>query len=158
MSRFSSNKLTGLERLLPEIGRQYHRLVLVVGLTGSGKTPFLRELCRRQAIPCVNVNLALSRSLLDLTTRERPLRVRRLLDDLIGEQPGDVVVLDNIELLFDRALHQDPLACLQMLSRNKTLVVSWGGAYVESVLTYAEPGHPEYRRYDHPDVTIIALP
>jgi len=150
--------LTELEQLLPRIARQYHRLVLVVGPVASGKTPLLKELCRRQDIPYLNVNLALSQRLLDLTTKERPLRVRRLLADVIDEQPGDIIALDNIELLFDPALHQDPLVCLQGLSRNKTLVVAWGGTYADDVLTYAEPGHPEYRCYDRPDVAIVSLP
>jgi len=84
--------------------------------------------------------------------------VRRLLADVIDEQPGDIIALDNIELLFDPALHQDPLACLQGLSRNKTLIAAWGGTFVKNALTYAEPGHPEYRRYERPDVTAIVLP
>jgi hypothetical protein len=158
MSRLPLTRLAELEQLLPDVGRQYHRLVLVVGPVGSGKTPLLKALCHRQDIPYVNVNLALSQRLLDLSSKERPLRVRRLLADVIDEQPGEVIALDNIELLFDPALHQNPLACLQGLSRNKTLVVAWGGSYVDSVLTYAEPGHPEYRRYDRPDLTAIVLP
>ena len=159
MSRLSLAKLAKLEQLLPDVAHQYHRLALVVGPVRSGKTPLLKELCRQQDIPYLNVNLALSQRLLDLTSKERPLRVRRLLDDVIGEQPGDVIVLDNIELLFDPALHQDPLACLQALSRNKTLIAAWSGTYDEKrVLTYAEPGHPEYRRYERPEVIVIALP
>ena len=159
MSKLSLTKLTELEQLLPNIAHQYHRLALVVGPTGSGKTPLLKELRRRQNIPYLNVNLALSQRLLDLTSKERPLRVRRLLDDVIGEQAGDIIVLDNIELLFDSALHQDPLVCLRALSRNKTLIVAWSGTYDEKkVLTYAEPGHPEYRRYERPEVIIVALP
>lgn len=151
-------KLAELEGLLPGVAQQYHRLALVVGPVGSGKTPLLKALCRQQAIPYLNVNLALSRRLLDLTSRERPLRVRRLLAEAIDELPGDTVALDNIELLFDPHLHQDPLACLQGLSRNKTLIAAWGGTYKENVLIYAEPGHPEHRRYDRPDVTTIVLP
>ena len=163
MSKLSLAKLAELEQLLPDIAHQYYRLALVAGTTGSGKTPLLKELCRQQDIPYLNVNLALSQRLLDLTSKERPLRVRRLLDDVIGEQPGDVIVLDNIELLFDPALHQDPLVCLQTLSRNKTLIVAWSGTYDDDdgekrVLTYAEPGHPEHRRYEHPEVIVVALP
>ena len=160
MSKLSLMKLAELEQLLPDITHQYYRLALVVGPTDSGKTPLLIELCSRQNIPYLNVNLALSQRLLDLTGKERPLRVRRLLDNVIREQPGDIVVLDNIELLFDPILHQDPLVCLQALSRNKTLVVAWGGAYENEkrILTYAEPGHPEYRRYERPDGAFILLP
>ena len=155
----TSTKLIELERLLPNVARQYHRLVLVVGPARSGKTPLLKDLCQRQGITYLNVNLVLSQRLLDLTSKERPLRVRRLLDDVIGEQAGDVIVLDNIELLFDPALHQDPLVCLQALSRNKTLVVAWSGTYDEKrVLTYAGPGHSEYRRYERPEVIVVALP
>ncbi len=159
MSKLSPIKIAEIERLLPGIARQYYRLALVVGPTGSGKTPLLKDLCRRQDIPYLNVNLTISQRLLNLTSKERPLRVRRLLDDVIGEQSGDVVVLDNIELLFDPALHQDPLVCLQVLSRNKIIVVAWSGTYDEKkVLTYAEPGHPEYRRYERPEATIVTLP
>jgi hypothetical protein len=154
----SLTKLTELEQLLPDITHQYHRLALIVGPVGSGKTSLLKELCRRQDIPYLNVNLALSQRLLDLTNKERPLRVRRLLEDVISGHSDDVIALDNIELLFDPALHQDPLACLQALSRNKTLIVAWGGTYEDNTLTYAEPGHPEYRRYERPEGVFIHLP
>ncbi|MEN6474686.1 MAG: BREX-3 system P-loop-containing protein BrxF, partial [Syntrophaceae bacterium] len=38
-----------------------------------------------------------------------------------------VVLLDNIEILFDVSLKQDPLRLLQGLSRNTTLVAAWSG-------------------------------
>ena len=79
MSKLPLPKLAELEQLLPDAGRQYHRLVLVVGPDGSGKTPLLKELCRRQSFPYLNVNLALSQRSLDLTSKERPLRERSLL-------------------------------------------------------------------------------
>jgi hypothetical protein len=158
MTKLSMTTLAELEELLPNIAQQYHRLALVVGPVGSGKTPLLKELCHRQDLLYLNVNLALSQRLLDLTSKERPLRARRLLADLIDERPGDIITLDNIELLFDPALHLDPLACLQGLSRNKTLIAAWGGDFVRNVLIYAEPGHPEYHRYERPDVTVFVLP
>jgi hypothetical protein len=146
-----------IEDLLPILRSQYHRLLLIVGPIGSGKTPLLKALCQQLGFPYLNVNLALSQRLLELTDKERPLRVRRLLADVIDEQAADVIALDNLELLFDPALHLDPLVCLQGLSRNKTLIAAWGGNYVGGVLTYAEPGHPEYRRYERPDVVTVAL-
>jgi hypothetical protein len=70
-----------------------------------------------------------------------------------------MLALNNIELLFEPSLQQEPLALLQELSRNKSLIVAWGGSYNEQtrVLTYAEPGHPEYRRYERPEVIVLAM-
>ncbi len=158
MTSPSTTSLIELEKLLPNIAQQYHRLALIVGPVGSGKTPLLQKLCHRHHIPYLNVNLALSQRLLDLTSKERPLRLRRLLAKVIDENSEDVLALDNIELLFDPALHQDPLALLQGLSRNKTLIVAWSGTYTDDTLTYAEPGHPEYHRYEHPAAVVIVVP
>ena len=146
-----------IEDLLPTLSGLYHRLLLIVGPVGSGKTPLLKDLCRKEEIPYLNVNLALSEHLLDLTDRQRALRAQRILAGLLDEQQGDVIALDNIELLFDPSLHLDPLLCLQGLSRNQTLIAAWGGNYVGSVLTYAEPGHPEYQRYKRPEASVLTL-
>lgn len=157
MMNINYSGIIELETLLADVAQQYCRLILIVGPIGSGKTPLLKTFCREKGIPYCNVNLALSQRLLDLSSKERPLRVRRLLATLLDEQSSDVIVLDNIELLFDPALQQDPLACLQSLSRNQTLIVAWGGAQTDHVLTYAEPGHPEYRRYERPEALVIAI-
>jgi len=69
----------------------------------------------------------------------------------IAAQAG-LVLLDNIEILFDVHLKQDPLRLLQGLSRNKTVVVAWPGRVLNDTLIYAEPEHPEYRRYPREDL------
>ena len=138
------------ERVIERIGRAanlYHRLVLVVGAAGSGKTGALREAAERTGAPLVNVNLELSRRLLDLTGRQRALRTQDLLHDIAGEAGGDVVLLDNLELLFDPALRQDPLRLLRGLSRHRSVAASWNGSVEDGHVRHAAPGHPEYRCY-----------
>jgi hypothetical protein len=132
----------------------YHRLLLVVGPAGAGKTSALRDLAAAEGLPYLNLNLALSQRLLDFTSKARSLRLPRLLDEIVAGA-GDVVILDNIEILFDPALKQDPLRCLQSVSRNRTIVASWNGSATGKTLTYAEPGHREYQRYS--DVTAIIV-
>lgn len=134
----------------------YHRLVIVVGPSRSGKTSILRDLHAKQRWPLVNVNLALSERLLELTGRQRALRVARLVDDIVQEHASDTVLLDNIEMLFLPNLKQDPLRLLQSLARNRTIVAAWQGAQVGSSLTYAVSEHPEYRRYDDPQALIVS--
>ena len=132
----------------------YHRLVLVVGRGGSGKTETLRAVAAHAGAPVLNLNLELSRRLLDLTARQRLLEVPRVLDDLIGRD-RPLVLLDNTELLFDPTFGQDPLALLQRASRNRTIVAAWNGTLDNGYLSYAEPGHPEYRRYPQTGLVIV---
>lgn len=125
----------------------YHRLVLVVGADGSGKTSALRAVAECIDAPLVNVGLELSRRLLDLTERQRRIRAPELLGRIVTETASDIVLLDNVELLFDVALHQNPLGLLQRLSRRRTVVATWNGSMEDGHIVYAGPGHPEYRRY-----------
>ena len=135
----------------------YHRLILVVAPAGGGKTSALLDLHNRHGVPLFNVNLELSRKMLDLTERQRFLQLPRLVMDTVNEAKGDIVLLDNIELLFDVLLKQDPLRLLQGISRNKTVVVSWNGLIDNNYLIYATPDHPEYKRYPVRDL-LIATP
>jgi ABC-type uncharacterized transport system ATPase component len=134
----------------------YHRLILMVGSVGSGKTSALQEVSAATFAPLINVNLELSRRMLDLTERQRALQVPRLLGEILDETAGDVALLDNIEILFDVHLKQDPLRLLQGLSRNKTVVAAWNGSIVDDHVTYAVPNHPEYRRYPIRDFLVAS--
>jgi len=93
--------------------------------------------------------------MLDLTERQRALQVPRLLSELVSAFDSDVILLDNIEVLFAVSLKQDPLRLLQGLSRNKTVVVAWTGSIKGEHLTYATPGHPEYKRYQVRDFLVV---
>ncbi len=124
----------------------YHRLILVVAPAGAGKTTVLRDVRDRIGAPLVNVNLALARRMLDLTERQRSLQLQRLLEEIIFDHDEEIILLDNIEIIFDLSLKQDPLRLLQRISRSKTVVAAWSGTIVEEFLTYAVPAHAEYRR------------
>jgi len=119
--------------------------------------------------------------MLDLTERQRALQLPRLLGEIVTnlsgadldahsaprgggpgaarineEATGELVLLDNIEILFDVHLKQDPLRLLQGLSRNKTVAAAWNGSIVDGHMTYAVPDHPEYRRYPIRDFLVAS--
>jgi ABC-type hemin transport system ATPase subunit len=121
--------------------------MLIVAPAGAGKTTVLKEVQERIGAPLINVNLDLSRRMLDLTERQRALQLPRLLREIINDAEGGVVLFDNIEILFDVSLQQDPLRLLRGLSRNKTVVAAWNGSIDNDHMIYAVPDHPEYRRY-----------
>ena len=146
------------DRVIKRIGQVaelYHRLVMLVAPAGAGKTAALQDVHERIGAPLINVNLELSRRMLDLTERQRALQLPRLLAEIVGVSAADVVLLDNVEVLFDTSLKQDPLRLLQGLSRNKTVVAAWSGSIDGEHMVYATPDHPEYKRYPLRDFLVV---
>ena len=139
-----------------QVRELYYRLILVVGPEGSGKTSALQKVSASTSAPLINVNLELSRRMLDLTKRQRVLKLRGVLSDIVNEVTGELALLDNIEILFDVHLKQDPLELLKGLSRNKTVVAAWNGRITDDRLIYAIPDHPEYRRYPVRDFLVVS--
>ncbi len=134
----------------------YYRLVLLVGKIGSGKTAVLHDVADDFGTSVININLELSSELLGLTDKQRPLRLPGIFDEIVNKAKL-LVVLDNLEILFDKDLQQDPLRLLQGISRNRTVVASWNGVFAGGRLLYAETGHPEYRSYDSVDALIVSM-
>lgn len=141
---------------LKQASELYHRLLLVVGPTGAGKTAALQDVRNRICAPLINVNLELSRRMLELTERQRVVQLPNLLRTLVCKGGEETILLDNIEILFEVRLKQDPLRLLQATSRNITVVAAWNGAIAEDSLTYAVPDHPEYRRYPLRDFLVAS--
>lgn len=78
----------------------YHRLILLVGESGSRKTKTLNDLGKELGVEIINLNLLLSGQLLEMTPKQRSLQLPKILENTIREE-GETVILDNIELLFD---------------------------------------------------------
>lgn len=145
-----------VKRSLQSAEKLYHRLVLLVGETGSGKTDVLQNIAEEFGTSVININLTLSGELLELTVKQRTLRLPDILDKIVAQaQPP--AVLDNLEVLFDKDLQQDPLRLLQSISRNRSVVASWNGTMDAGRLFYAETGHPEHRSYDSVGALIVDM-
>jgi ABC-type branched-subunit amino acid transport system ATPase component len=134
----------------------YHRLVLLVGESGTGKSGVLRSVAEDLSTEVINVNLMVSAELLELTGKQRALRLPGILHKIADTMPS-TVVLDNLEILFDKHLDQDPLLLLEGISRNRSVVSSWNGRISGGKLIYAEMGHPEYRSYESVDAIIVSM-
>ena len=143
-------------RKVEQTAELYHRLMLVVAPAGAGKTTALQDVRNRTGAPLVNVNIELSRRMLELTEHQRALRLQRLLQEIVSNGGDEMILLDNIEVIFDVGLKQDPLRLLQGLSRNKTVVAAWNGTIAENSLIYATPDHPEYRRYPMRELLVVS--
>ncbi len=138
-----------------QAAEQYYRLIMLVAPPGAGKTASLQHVGERSESPIINVNLELSRRMLDLTEHQRALKLPRILSEIVSASPSDAILLDNMEVLFDVSLKQDPLRLLQGLSRSKTVVAAWSGSIDGGHMVYATPDHPEYRRYPLRDFLVV---
>lgn len=107
--------LERLGKIVDEIAALQTKLILLVGEPGSGKTPLLVKLADSRGGQVLNVGVVLGKRLAALPHRQRPLKVneelKALADDYVCEK--DLVLLDNIELLFDQSLKLDPLELLK---------------------------------------------
>jgi hypothetical protein len=156
-SMTSADVLTKLRKGIDLAQRSYDRLVLLVWSIGSGKTRLLHQLAEQHDCRVLNVNLELSRRMLELPKSGRARQVDRIFKAVFADTDSTPLVLDNLEMLFDPALKVDPLRLLQSVSRNQTVVASWSGTFQNGTLTYAEPDHPEYRSYQDVDAVIVMV-
>ncbi len=124
--------------------------MLIVGGRSAGKTLCLHEVADRTGAQVVNLGLEMSRRLLELSPRERPLRVSQLFRQTALGRSGktpEPVLLDNIEILSSADLRQNPLELLRSLARDRPVVATWPGSIRGNTIRYAAPGHPEYRTW-----------
>jgi len=139
-----------------EADELYYRLALLVAPSRAGKTRALQAVAERVGGSLINLNLELSSRMLELTERQRVLQLPRLFSQVVDKSTGNVILLDNIEILFDISLKQDPLRLLQALSRNKVVVAAWNGSVINGQLIYGSPDHAEYKRYPVRDFLVIS--
>jgi hypothetical protein len=141
----------------------YCRLILLAGPSGSGKTHALQEISAKYGKKINNVNLEMAKALLEIPVQRHQSHAARIFSDIIRNFQGNetsenaMVLLDNLEILFDKNLKLDPLLLLQGIARNFTILASWNGTFTDKRLTFAISGHPEYRFYDKIDAQIIVF-
>ena len=144
--------LMKLERLVDEVGALQSKLVLLIGAPHSGKTALLHCLAKSKGVTPLNVGAELGGCLAGMPQRQRHLQTMTILRELVDQHaPGDLLLLDNIELLFDRSLQIDPLDLLKRHAHARRVVAVWPGELQGEMrmgrLTYAEMGHPEHQDY-----------
>jgi hypothetical protein len=135
--------------------KQYYRLVLIPCPADVGRIVNWEQMAAQLSAVYINLNLELSKRLLELSQLQRLRQFSRLLDEVIGGTDNQALFFNHLEILFEPSLQQDPLRCLQGLSRSRTVIAVWNGKIEDQFLIYAEPGHPEYRRYSVGDLLIV---
>ena len=150
--------LAKLERLIGEIGDLNSKLVLLVGASRSGKTKLLCELGTKLNIEPLNVGLELGRRLAATPINKRGFSAGELLREIADkERTDDPLLLDNLELLFEKGLQINPLDLVKRRAHSKRVVAVWPGELRGDRLIYADMSHPEHRDYSRDGVVVLEI-
>lgn len=122
------------------------RLVLVVGGGAQQRRALLRETSLQASAPLIDLGIKFASVMALVPRKQRPLQATAMLRQTVDEEAGAApwVLLDSVEILFDRSLHLDPIEALRHLSRSRTLLAAWPGEFRDGRLLYAPAQHPEH--------------
>lgn len=134
--------------------RYREQLVILVGESAS---LVLQDVSDADDLQVFNIGLELSSLLLEIPSIDRPKKASMLFTELIEQQNTNLLLLDHLEVLFDRSLSIDPLKLLKAVAKNRTIVIAWPGQKLSSSLVYAQPNHQEYRSYKESEFNEIII-
>lgn len=131
------------------------KIVFLVAPSGSGKTKFLQDLSQKESLPYISLNGELSKKISELPSDDKNWDT--ILSDIINSQTGDIILLDNTELLFTRDFNINPIRLLKNQSQKKVIIMSWNGEYNGINLIYGSPGDMDYRTFPTNDLNGIEI-
>ena len=109
--------LPRLKQLIDEVGPLNSKLILLIGPPDCGKTALLaafaeQALADQAGASVMNLGLELGTRLAKLPQKQRRLQAGNLLREIANEHAnGDLLLIDNIELLFDARLRSTRSTC-----------------------------------------------
>lgn len=148
------NSITNpIQQELEKIQLYRHQMLIVAGKL---RLEVIKQFSRGIGVDPINLNLHLSEELLKLPVNRRGRKVIELINHLLAPR-DNIIILEYIELLFLPELQIDPIRLFEDISRNNILIIEWNGNYENRTLSYAKPGHPEYRVYHGIEANIIVV-
>jgi len=136
---------------------KYYKLILIVGQKDGQISGLLKKLSLESGYDYVNLNLKLSEKLIGIPFDERCFYVEEYVNDIVESNHSNLLILDNIGILFEKHLKIDPLLLLENLSRNRPIIAHWNGKVENGHLIYAISKHPDFMKYkiDEHDYIVI---
>ncbi len=150
--------LVELEQLLTEVSNLNTKLILLVGRNKSAKTKQLLELATKLHAERVNLGKELGKRLASLPISARSFSAGELLKEIANHSiQQQVLLLDNLEVLFEPSLQTNPLDLIKRIAHSRPVVAVWPGDHSNGRLLYADISHPEHQDYNSEGVVLFEI-
>jgi len=152
----NTSVISFLQNAITSIKSSRVRLILLVATSGKGKTQVIRKYAEENELPVLSFGLLITKAI------QAGLQAEKLLGYLLQELEGlgEVVLFDNLDVLFQPDLKLQVLQLLKLLSKERTIIAAFPGRFIDGSLVYAEAFHPEYKvfsQYEIKDLVVIDL-
>lgn len=145
-----------LDKAASKVGQSRTKLILLVAKPSQGKTQILQRLASVHNQKVLSLGLIVAKALQEEIKPDKLVGYLRT----IAEEAGSLLLLDNIEVLFQPSLELKALEVLKMLSQERVIIAAFPGKVVGGSLVYGEAFHPEYKmipQYEVKDLVIFDL-
>ena len=125
-----------------------NKLILIVGLPGSGKSKLIHEYSKDSGIPILDLD-----NIFKVTTNN----IAEVMDNFLVTYNKDVLLLDNKKILYAKDSNIDMLSFLKNLAEKLIVVATWNGKVDNNKLIHIRSKLPTDLTYslDNEQLTII---
>lgn len=139
-----------------------HKLVILLGAFGSGKTATLRAITSQIDGVYINLNLSLTERLLTLprSSYADGVTVPRLVDELCDElsPDGRPLLVDNVELLFSPELGRiNPVDTFKRVARQRPVILALPARRQGMHAEYSALGRADHMLMPLEDFTVLEM-
>lgn len=124
-----------LSKKVEELNNEKHKLLLIIGTPGSGKSKIIREYSQETGIPIIDLDKIFMNTPSD-----------RLLDEMkqfLTTYHQKVLLLDNKKILYSKNSKIDLLAFLKEISEQIPVVATWNGKIEDGQVFHFRKDAPE---------------
>jgi len=125
-----------------------NKLILIVGLPGSGKSKLIHEYSKDSGIPILD---------LDTIFKNTNNNITEVMDNFLVTYNKDVLLLDNKKILYAKDSNINMLSFLKSLAEKIVVVATWNGKVDNNKLIHIRSKLPTDLTYslDYEQFTII---
>lgn len=119
-----------------------------------GDSPRILRISRECNYHIINLNLELSKILIQFNCDERKNKIEQCMKKLVKE--GNYL-LDGIDVVFDPKFKVDVISMFCELSKSCNLLIKWPGNYDEEYLEYSQAGYLDHIKYQQSRYSLLII-